>query len=240
MFTDFLSLNNYAQYNIKVAHIIGLKPAVYLNELLNINERAVRKSKMVGDSFKIDRKYIESVTTIPKDEQLSIDEILMKLGIIRKTEDPEIIFIDVNSLLSITSMSTEEIEKFSVLYNSINKEKPKRLTQKQKDIFKLKDLISVTNRELKDAYDVWIDSVYAKQGWMSVKSVTMGQKLVDEYCDHNLDLALLIIDIAASNGYRDIQWAINKYESEYRVHYNIPKFNKPVPQVTPELGAEIF
>ena len=32
-------------------------------------------------------------------------------------------------------------------------------------------------------------------------------------------MALKILDIAAINGYRDITWAINRYEQDYKIKY---------------------
>jgi hypothetical protein len=41
MLIELLSMSNYGNYNIKVAHILGLEAAIYLNELLNIKDSNV-------------------------------------------------------------------------------------------------------------------------------------------------------------------------------------------------------
>ena len=61
MLLDLLSLDNYVSYNIKVAEILGLHAAIYLSELMNINDKAIRKSKTKDNFFTVDRKYITPV-----------------------------------------------------------------------------------------------------------------------------------------------------------------------------------
>ena len=63
MLIELLSSSNYVNFNIKVAQILGLKSAIYLSQLMDINEKAIRKNKIEDNFFTIDRKYIESRTT---------------------------------------------------------------------------------------------------------------------------------------------------------------------------------
>ena len=76
MLINFLSTDNYNSFNIELAHLIGLQEAIYLNELININQKAVRKNKIEDNYFLVDRKYIESRTTLNIDEQREIDQAL--------------------------------------------------------------------------------------------------------------------------------------------------------------------
>ncbi len=239
MLIDLLSMDNYVQYNIKIAEILGLHPAIYISELLNINEKAVRKAKISDNCFIVDRNYIQKRTTLSKDEQKEIDTMLLNLGILKKSVDNEDgLTLDLTILTSLVSaepLSVKSLEKV------IAASAPKRKRTKAEAIIdNLKTNIQATNQELRDAYCDWIDAVYAKQGWMSVKSVTVGQKTVDNYCDHNLDLALHILEIASLHGYRDIQWAINKYEEDYKLSYHIPA-SVPQQKVTVnDVSEEVF
>lgn len=63
MLIDLLSMSNYVNYNVKVAQILGLDAAIYVSELLNINDKALHKNKVKGEYFTIDRMYIQSRTT---------------------------------------------------------------------------------------------------------------------------------------------------------------------------------
>ena len=48
MLLDLLSSSNQLSFNIKVAQLVGLHSAVYLSELMAINEKAIRKNKIAG------------------------------------------------------------------------------------------------------------------------------------------------------------------------------------------------
>ena len=50
MLIDLLSTDNLANYNIKIAQVMGLHSAIYINELINISNKAT---------------LISVVTTIP-------------------------------------------------------------------------------------------------------------------------------------------------------------------------------
>lgn len=238
MLIDLLSMDNYVSFNIKLAEILGLHAAIYLSELLNINEKAVRKDKIEDNCFIIQRQYIKKRTTIPESEQKELDKMLVNIGVLKKSPDnPDKITLDltvVTSLISAEPVTLKNLEKM------IENSKPQKRTKTQVIIDQLKDKINVNNEELKQAYEEWIDAVYAKQGWMSVKSVVVGQRTVDEYCNHNLDLALQIIEIASINGYRDIQWAINTYEKDYKLSYRVPTATSLRVASSDNLSDEVF
>ena len=85
MLIELLSSSNYVNFNIKLAQILGLKPAIYLSQIMDINEKAIRKNKVDNDYFTLDRKYIESRTTLTKDEQSSIEKDLLNANLLVKT-----------------------------------------------------------------------------------------------------------------------------------------------------------
>ena len=80
-------MDNYISFNVKVADVLGLNEAVYLSELMNINEKAIRKSTVVNNFFTIDRAYLTKRTTLTKEQQLKIDKFFSEIGIL--TIDPE-------------------------------------------------------------------------------------------------------------------------------------------------------
>ena len=84
MLIDLINTSNYVSYNIKLAQLLGLKEAIYLSELLNINDKAIRKNKINNNYFDIDRKYLETRTTLNVSEQDKIEKTLIKLKIIKK------------------------------------------------------------------------------------------------------------------------------------------------------------
>src|SRR5574344_1314826 len=125
MLLDLLSMDNYASYNIKVAQIFGLHPAIYLNELLNINEKAVRKSKITGEAtFTIDRAYIEKRTTLTRAEQLEIDETFKEIGLLKVDESNQnMMSLDITTLTSIMSEGKEFIKELKIMTKRISNKK---------------------------------------------------------------------------------------------------------------------
>ena len=198
----FNQLFKYHGYNIHVANMLGLNSAVYLSAVLsNVDEDT--------DEVVVDRDKIYHITTLDSTAQHNLDSTFSKLNVFN-VESENKIHINFPALLA--------------LYNEDNKDAiaeiiPKVTKKRTKaDVIKdeLKSYIKTTNGELRDAYASWIDAVYAKQGWMSKKSVELGQKLIDTYSNRNLDIAIELLNIASIGGYRDIQWAINSYEDNLK------------------------
>ena len=240
MLLDLLSMDNYASYNIKVAQIFGLHPAIYLNELLNINEKAVRKSKITGEAtFTIDRAYIEKRTTLTRAEQIKIDETFKEIGLLKVDESNQnVMSLDITTLTSIMSEVKEFIKELKIMTKRISN---KKRTKDEVIKDELKSKIQTTNTELYSAYSDWIDAVYAKQGWMSARSVKVAQQDVDNYSDRNLDVALKIIEIAATRGYREMEWAINAYKKDYEPMFRMKYAREtPVVRSRSDLGDEVF
>ena len=82
----------------------------------------------------------------------------------------------------------------------------------------LKSGIVCSNAELLVAYQHWVDGVFANpKGFLTKESIKIFQKTVDDFCNHNLDAALRVIEIATVNGYRDATWAIDRYKKEHGI-----------------------
>lgn len=243
MLIDLLSTSNNICFNIKVAEVIGLHPAIYLSELMNINDKAIRKTKTDSDnSFKLDREYMRSRTTLDENEQLDIEKNLIKIGILEKpSDDVNCIILNINVLT--TLLMSEDEELISNIKN-LEKIKKKNTRTTKADAIKLnlKENIVTTNPELREAYSEWIDAIYAKQGYMSKKCVIEAQSVVDNFSQRNLDVALRVVDLAAIHSYRDMTWAINKYNTEHTINYKIYNQNKPntTPPRNTQLADEVF
>lgn len=239
MLIDLLSMDNYVSYNIKIAEIFGLHASIYLSELMNINDKAIRKSKITGESyFTVDRNYIEKRTTLTKSEQLKIDESFKQIGLLKiDNQDQNTMTLDITVLTSIMAGGKQVVEELKSLTNKISKTK-KTKDEAIKD--NLKNLIITDNPELHQAYCDWIDAVYAKQGWMSARSVKVAQKDIDDVSGRNLDIALKIIDIAAIRGYREMEWAINCYKRDYEPTFRLNVTTDSVQQTNVGLSDEVF
>lgn len=239
MLIELLSTTNYVSYNIKLAELLGLHAAIYISELMNINDKAIRKNKINDNYFKLKRDYITSRTTFDEKEQQEIEKNLLKLGILEKGEEDNDLSLNITTLTTLM-MSTDETLIDNVKKLTKLKTRQSKSTKAEKIKEELKNNIVTTNDELKEAYNDWIDAVYAKQGWLSKKAVVSAQSVVDSFSKRNLDVALRLLEIAAINGYRDIEWAINVYNKQHTVNYKVFNEAPPIPIRSTELSSEVF
>ena len=209
MLLDLLSSSNYVSYNIKLAELLGLHSAIYLSEIMSINEKAVRKNKVVENCIKVVRPYITSRTTIDEKEQKDIEANLIKLGILSQTDDKDTVCLNLTALTSIM-MTTDE-----KLIDKIKLTRPrKKLTKAECIRNEVKANLDIQNDELRRAFECWIDSVFDKHNWMSNACVAAAKRDIDDYTQRNLDLALKVLEIAAIHGYREMKWAIKRIEED--------------------------
>lgn len=234
MLIELLSTSNYSQFNVKVAHIVGLHAAVYLNELMNINEKAIRKNKVSGDSFILDRQYIYSRTTLSEPEQLEIETNLLKIGVLKKDEvDPDVISLDITALTTILMAPDETLIKNIQDVVKVSKSSAK-LAKAESIKNNLKKSITATNEELRQAYYEWIDSAYEQNGKLSKAAVVSAQQVVDSFAEGYLDVALKLIQIATIHGHREMMWAVEAYKRDYKIN-----FLKPQNAVSPTIPNQI-
>ena len=187
MLIELLSSSNYVSFNIKVAQILGLKAAIYISQIMDINEKALRKNKVEDNFFTVDRKYIENRTTLTKDEQIAIEKDLFSIGILEKNlEKRNTIALNISTLTSIMMTPDEDLLQD---ISSLSKTKKKR-TKSEVIEENLKDNILTVNVELRDAYYEWIESVLAKKGMMTKAAVVHAQPTLDNFSNRNLDVAL--------------------------------------------------
>ena len=247
MLMDLLSSNNTIVVNCTYINVFGLNEAVYLSELFNYYKKAQENKEIDNNGFiEIDREAIKKRTTLGIQTQEKIDKQLNKLTLL-KVKEKNKINLDFNKLVSLCLDQSESLLKETKLLSKSVKQ-----TKEERIISQVKTHIKTTNEELYSAYSQWIDSVRAKQGWISSVAVDEAQKVVDNFSlmpdgSHNLDLALQLIKIASINGYRDMQWAVNTYARDYHNNnsYRLPNNNFSAPNNTNnqdklELSDEIY
>ena len=233
MLINLLAIDNYNSYNIELAKTVGLHEAIYLNEVINITEKAYRKDRIYGGYVTLDRGYIESRTTFDASEQKALQRVLQECNIMRVDENNvDKVSIDLNLLINMLLDGNESLLKATA--RSVKSGKKRSKAESIRD--NLKSNINVNNNELRTAYYEWIDSVSNKRGYMDKKAVIEGQKVVDAYCNRDLDKALKVISIATINSYADMNWAVNAYKRDYA---NVPK-KPPTIQGVQYLSSEVF
>lgn len=215
MLFDLLDTNNLAMYNIKLAHVIGLTSAVYLNQLLTIQNKANKKSKLDDEGyFVLNRSFITSQTTLTKAQQESIDNDLIKLEILSKKDNKLKLDLEV-----IGSIITNDDKKFNADLSKIAKaNKECRAEAKRASILKaLKNNITINDVELTPALEDWVEVCY--EGNAKINKVTV-KKFIEDLNNTtrgDLDMALALVKVASANCYTTLAWAYNKWESEKSV-----------------------
>ena len=112
MLIELLSMSNYVHFNVKLAEILGLHTAIYLGQITDINEKAIRKNKVDENFFTIDREYITKRTTIPEKEQKDIENNLIKIGILERSDkDANTLLLNLTVLTSILMSPDEDLLK---------------------------------------------------------------------------------------------------------------------------------
>lgn len=233
---NLISTSNYGEFNITLAHILGLHTAIYLNALLEIGEKAERKLTMDNGAIVVNRDYIESRTTLPVEEQLEIDKKLAKLDVLKIGKDPNMLEIDVQMIMSMFIADKPVVDNLKKVVTKLSK--TKKQLKEEGIIFNLQKKVTTTQEELKSAYYEWINSVVSRYGQMSPTAVEWGQQLVDNYANHNLDLALYIVKLAAVHGDKDMKWTIDRYEKDYKARASIPQIVTTIPEV--KISKEVF
>lgn len=213
MYLDLLCDNNYINVNIKFMKLVGIETAVYFAEILNIIREVVRKKKFNEQGFfKLDRKYIESRTTLDAEAQYDCDVVLTKLLVL--SADP--------ANLDMVRVDLEEFAKILVDDNmkGISSEKKKlkvtasdRAEQKRAGMAATfrKIIIEQYNlgEELTQAFCDWSDTIIttAKRPLNKVILDTFINKVL-QYSD-NLAERLEVISTATVSGWTNADWAIN-------------------------------
>ena len=232
MMLSIVSTNNYNSYNVSIAHLIGLHEAIYLNELINIYEKAERKGKVDNNFFHVDRTYVEERTTLNSDEQKAIQSALKAVGIV-DTDGKKNDRVMVNIPVIMELLSSGDTKAINGFVKDLKDQK--KVSKRESIIRSLMKNIETPNEELRVAYNEWIESVINKRGYMDKKAVTEGQRVVDEFSCRDLDKALKLISIATINSYVDMTWAVNIFKRDYK------SFTKaPTIQNINQLSDEVF
>ena len=221
MLIELISQSNYQSYNVIIARTFGLETAVYLNALVEINEKAIRKNKLFEDHFNINRKYITDRTTLTISQQKSIEDTLESVDIIHKN-GTDCIRVDIDTLVSLMAAENEGVIKdLSALKHNTS-------YRNQKGMSILKAVKSNINKSYPDdlrlAYEEWLDVIMNKFGFVSKQMLFQAQICVDKEANHDMDKAINIIHIASANGWKDMSYAVKKYNQSnsnlVKVHRN--------------------
>lgn len=244
MLLDLLSSGTYNRYNIKIAHIIGLTTAVYLEELLDINRKAYDKNKIekinvaeevpFGTSdtrktklfFTVDRNYISKRTTITPASQIQLDEKLEKVRIISKitADGLEKISIDLEMLTTLLIEQDEKLLKdISTVVKRTNVDKKDAKQQCISNALKSSVLELLSEpEELKQLYFNYIDAVISSPNAHYLTKPCL-QTIISEllyFCNGNNEAHMEIVKYMLQRTYAVSSWGIQNYIKTHNLPQN--------------------
>lgn len=212
-------------YESDLVKRVGLHTAIMMSLLQQEQLETEVEGKLVDDKyFKLDQNWITEMTGFAKQEQDAILKALLKIKVLVKhKKDATLYFFD-------EEYDPESLKDLKVMDKQLKAE-----MERNSKIKFLRTKIETQNTELLQAYFDWIDAVYDKQGWLPVKAVEVAQRDLDLFTNRDLDVALDVLEIAAVNGYRDVNWAINSYVDKKKNSNSVKTTvynNSTVPNVT--------
>ena len=242
MLVDLLSTSNSVSFNIKVAETFGLHTAIYISELTNIYEKAIRKKKIEEYGglayFTIDRKYLTSRTTLHTKEQKEIETSLVQVEILKlHPTKSDTIFLNIDALASLLG---SEVDK--TILNRIGQIAKKKSVEESKQgklngqIKAAKAAVKTSDPELRMAYYDWIDAFTAKFGYISPSVVKLNEEMVEKFAQKNHDAALSVIKTTAQHSWRSMEYAIKSYTEQ---HPSISSSESSAPRVV-SIGRDVF
>lgn len=205
-------------YNVDIAKIFGINCAVFIQLLIEHNY-----------NISINREEIFEAIGLDISKQGEVE---------RSLEDSKVLTIRTNRngnngyKLNV-DLLTSMLQNYTA-YNSFIKQNDgikvdKKVSKQERatsQINKLKSYIVCEDSKFRQYWGDWIDAVYTKENgrFPNKASIHIAEQELNSYTDSD-NVKENIIFIAIKNGYRDITWAISKYEQEHNKDASINFIN---------------
>jgi len=218
---DALCPTEHIIVNKTAIKLLGLETAIYWSELMTVLKQVKLKGTVKNGFFKLDRKYMERETGIPRDRQYICDSILVESGIMLISEsDPDHLAVNLPNYAALIM----DGEYDAVMENSTKirekaekaaapKKTRKVLTEEEKEakrrgmIASLCNFVTEPDIDLHEAYCKWISTLV---GNSRINSTTV-TTFVTTIQKSGLPKAaqLFTIERATANCWVEASWVIN-------------------------------
>ena len=200
--------------NEKLIQMIGLETAAYLTVVIDALHQAVKKGKINEQGyFKLDRKYANERTGLTTNEQKHCDDRLISIGVMRRdAETLNLLSLDAGAIVQlILEDDAKVIDKIKLTLAKTKKAEADEYKKEQ--ILKItKAQVRTTDFEIRQAIFNWIE---AMDGTLRKAQVGLVEDAVDAYTKDK-QVKIKLFQILAINTWRDPQWAIKRYENDYK------------------------
>lgn len=230
MLNELINPNNIISFNCSLAQKIGLHETLYLTEFYKQLDYCQEPEIIPNNSI------INLHTTLTNKEQEKAKNVLLQMGILEFNNIDNT--YKVNEAVLVGLFTTEDKEVL-VDFNKVKKSAKK--TDKSEYI--LKSVKSKINKDypfiVKEALSNWLDAIHGRFGFVNNAMLVSAMKLLDPIIRNNPETAIEIIEICTVNGYKEIQWGINKYNNLQKVEAN-SHISSTINKVQQELSTDYF
>ena len=212
---DILSTRNcYLSINEKLIQMIGLDTAAYLTVVLDALHQAVKKGKVNDEGyFKLDRKYANERTGLSTTEQKHCDDRLIAIGLMRRDATTlNLLSVDVGAVVKFIQQDDAKFIDQVKLTLAKTKKAEADEYKKEQIIRIAKAQVKTTDFEIRQSIFDWIE---AMDGTLKKAQVGLVEDAIDTY-SKDKQVKIKLFQILAINSWRDPQWAISRYERDYK------------------------
>lgn len=216
---------NSVSYNLDVAKVFGVCSSVFLS-CLNYEYSYQLRHKQLNsnNTMSMSRAEIYERTGLDDEKQIDVEVALSACGVLQvkplqNVPNKNYYIINIEQLNKIlASDNPEDVISSEKAKQFIQGKRVEPTSKRQTHISQLKKYIKVEDPVIADYLVQWIDAVYSNpKGFLSTSGVTFAQQELLEYAKDDQDKQIKILKEAIKGGYRDMTWAIQKYEDIYKV-----------------------
>lgn len=215
MLSDIITPRNNQTYNVWLAHKIGLNNAIFLSVVMDLYFIEKQNKALQDDRyFYINQDYIYDRTTYSYADQDKCCSTLISMGFIElKSINQIAINFDTIACVSTTTDSS--------VIDSVEKIK-KNAHKESKTTYVLRNVKSKINPRypgsVQQALRDWLDAIAQKFNFVNYALLESAQTFLNPIVWSDVRKAEEIIKICTANGYREMEWGLNKYNLLHKVN----------------------
>lgn len=212
---DILSIRNcYLSINEKLIQMLGLDTAAYLTVVMDALHQAVKKDKVNEQGyFKLDRKYALERTGLTTTEQKHCDERLMAIEVLKRDEHKlDLLSLDIGAIVKLIQQDDAKLADQIKLRLAKTKKAEADEYKKEQITRAVKAVVKTTDFDVRQAIYAWIE---AMDGTLKKTAVPLVEDAIDNYT-RDKQVKIKLFQILTINTWRDPQWAIKRYENDYK------------------------
>jgi hypothetical protein len=230
MLLDIMSKDSYLLVNKKMVKHFGLELSTYFAVLLDVYPQVLKKKMdtlLETGYFTLQREYVERECGIPVEQQLALDQALVRLGVLQvNPENPNEIGISVQQMAEY--LLEDDLKVLEKLQKKAKTKKTDEAAGKKAGKISTFSGYAATlahTPEVQEAYRLWITALV--EGGKCAFSKTTIQLFHETMTRYTSDpgTQVEILRKAAASGYPNAEWIINSMQKggyQRQVGYSTP------------------